>query len=1107
MVRSEHSSVPTDVTIKKKESERQMRTLTTRIYSSQTKAATTLFLSALLLISFAMAIVPSLVPVKAASPALSVSPTSGRSWLRDSVLWGSTDKYSGATTIYVTGTGFPAEQDDITLRMAESDEDVTATSGEQLILVRYSLNATSSPSSGDNYYVMADASGSFKVTFEVPQTKAGAYNIWAVYTPTDGSETTSPPVAFTVTVGIAVVEENNAGTTTASTGVFNSKVHILVSGFEGGETVSVIPTNFLVTAAFGSTAVTDFVVGEDTTWSGGSTYGTGFTAGDNVGYVTSRKGGDVSVIVFGQTSGLTTSATFTLKATIAVSTTTLSVSMVGTDPKISIPRTAGSINMSLRNWLDDVDVLANTIQLQVSGVSHTTQHAKITTTSNGAYNNVKVTYFEDLPTLPVTVIINGVSFNLESGNLIAPATLLSAQQGVTKPLELTVPVAGALVASERGRPSFLQTSATTIQHYAGGARTLVYVYAINGPAGSIAWGVDWTDLDDADVGAVTLRGITTTDTRGAGIAFISHAADALPGATTGSSAWARGDHSLVGTGDMATAGSVTLTVNPYVGPSTSTPAFTFDTRVYRQTFNVTGFGFEPDESLTVTLDGVTWFSVTTVDADSGRFSVMTDPVKKMAYGDNHLVTFFSSTDGNTFSRVIKSRPGVVRDATTGGEPLTVNAAAAGDPVSLRSSTLWGIFGLKASTAYTVKIAGITVGSFVSTSDGAIPGSISFTAPAIAAGIYYVDILDSTGASAIFPCKYSGAQFRSRNQITVANAVTKLGEGQGLQLTITLKLDVFPTTVSPGENATLSGAGLTPATAYSITLSDSSSGLSGTYVGFVLATCTTTSTGALPAGVTVTMPDVATTTETGTTWFLHASTSDELADSESSGFGPVNIQASLTLTPTSGAVGDKVDYVGRGLAAAQTYTIRFGYVDVDHTGTGVGSLVADNYGRSIGSFNVPAKTAGDYDIQLKRGTSYDMLNIPPTFTITGAAPGVGGPIGTGTFTPSAPALLNSAGSPVSSVTTNTQFFVQVELKSNIGQDLSISVLVQIKDASGNVAAINLNQPDVRGGVTKSVAVVFIGISTPGTYTATIFVWSGITEPTPYAPTTVLVITVT
>jgi len=118
-----------------------------------------------------------------------------------------------------------------------------------------------------------------------------------------------------------------------------------------------------------------------------------------------------------------------------------------------------------------------------------------------------------------------------------------------------------------------------------------------------------------------------------------------------------------------------------------------------------------------------------------------------------------------------------------------------------------------------------------------------------------------------------------------------------------------------------------------------------------------------------------------------------------------------------------------------------------------------------------------------------------------------PPGTGTFTPSAPKLLNSAGAEVSTIASNTQFFTQITLKSNSATDLSVSVLAQIKDSAGRIVAIGLTLADVKAGATKNVQVAFLGIATPGTYTVTIFVWSSITEPTALAPTTTFTIVVT
>jgi hypothetical protein len=1034
-----------------------------------------LLVTALFLMSSMIAMIPSTAfMAKAASPALVLSPTSGTGELRDAGLWpGSTGAYSGGTTVTVTGSGFDAEQDDISLRIALSSDAVKTTAGYSLSIYRPTMAATHANK------VMADASGNFMTKFDVPQLQAGTYNVFAVY---GSPEETSAPVLFTVNAGIMVLEES----TQTSTGVFNSKVHILLSGFEGGETISIIPSNFLMTAPFGTTSVSQFTLAKDSTYEGGST--TGLSA--NTGYVGSRKGGSVSIIVFGQSSGTTLSTTFTLKPSVAVSASTLGVPMIGTDPQISIPRTASTIYLSGRNFGDEEDILANTITLTISGVSHVTQHLKVTTTTGGEFNNLAVTYFDDLPTLPATLTINSISYNLDNGNIIAPLTLLNAELNVPKPLEMSAPVAGALVVSDPSRPDFLQLSVSTITHQAGQARKLVFVYAINGAASS-AWGSDWDNAGDH----VTLNGITTTDSRGAGLAFIW----TIPGA--GTADWARGDHDLLPTGAITAAGQATITVTPYVAPTTSTPSWTLSSRGYRETFTVSGYGFEPEESVDVTIDDSSWFSVSSGDVDvGGTFSLTTDPVIKMAYGD-HLATFAGSTSGNTFSRTIKSRAVVLTDGTH--EPLTVNSATAGDPVVLRSATAYGVFGLKASTAYTVKIGGLTVTSFTSTSDGAVPGAVAFTAPALSAGLYLVDIVDSTGASAIFGAtKYSGDQYMSRTAPSFSAPV-----GQGLRLTIALQLTVFPNTINPGGQVSITGAGLSTSKTYYVTLSDAASGLTGPYAGFTLAQFTTDSSGAIPAGVQITIPDVSDVTETGTTWYLHVSTSGDLADLESSGHGNVLISASFTITPTSGATGDAIAFAARGLTSGRAYNIYFGFVDKDTPGIVVGSLVASTYGKASGSFVVPAKSSGSYNIQLYDlvDANYNVINIMPMLTITGG--GGGGAIGTGTFTPSAPTLLNSGGSAVSSITKNAGFFVQVTLTSNVGSSLSVYVIAQIKDSSGNVVAVGLTAADVSGGAVKAVPVAFVGLANAGTYTATIYVWSGIQNPTPLAPTNAFTFTAT
>jgi hypothetical protein len=117
-----------------------------------------------------------------------------------------------------------------------------------------------------------------------------------------------------------------------------------------------------------------------------------------------------------------------------------------------------------------------------------------------------------------------------------------------------------------------------------------------------------------------------------------------------------------------------------------------------------------------------------------------------------------------------------------------------------------------------------------------------------------------------------------------------------------------------------------------------------------------------------------------------------------------------------------------------------------------------------------------------------------------------PVGTGTFTPSSPSLLDSAGKATTSVSKNTAFYVQIKLTSNVGTSLSVYVIAQIKDSTGGVTAMGITAADVGAGATKDVPVAFLGLATPDIYTVTLFVWSSITDPTALAPKTTFTITI-
>jgi hypothetical protein len=1003
------------------------------------------------------ALVPAIVPLSSsivkASPEASItlSPTSGRGPLGDATL----GIVSPATVVTVTGTGFPPNQDNIVLRIAPSNVPITPTAGIELTLTRVSI-------AGSTTGVRADASGCWKATFSVPALQAGTYNVFAVYTPAGGSPVTSAPATFTVVADMLVLEE----ATLTSTGVYNSRVHILLTGFQGGETVNIIPTNFLVTAPDGTTSFTSFTV---------STSGDTIGQSNNVGYVSgARPGGTFTVVVYGASSGISVSKTFTVNPTIAIDRDNDNM----LEPQVSISRTASTFYIWGRNWpvtTPAIQIPANNLTIiDTTGRAYSTSHSSIIVGADGSFGPVAVTYFDDLPTQPLSIKLYGTIFSLANRNIIPPATLRDAQYNARLPL------AGALVASDPARPEVTYLSTTTVRHSAGAPIDAVYVYAINGPSAG-TWGVNW------DGSAATVSGLTTLDDCGAGLVIIT-------GIPSGS-ARRFGPHTLTFTGDMSAAGAQTINVLPYVSA--------LGIRGYRETFTISGYGFVPSEAITVSIAGTPWFTIPAASVGSdGSFSITSDPLPALAIG-GYDVTFAGSTSGNTYTTSITIRPVVIRDpAITPSEPLTTNLAGVGDPVVLRSSVTIGVFGLKANTLYKVVIGGVEVASFTSTATGTIPGAVSFRVPQLRAGLYYVDIVEAeTGASAIFGLtRYTGDQYQARVPPAYGNP------GAGLRLTVTLRLTAFPTAGPVGTEVTLSGSGLTPNTRYFVTISNSPTTLAGPYAGYTLATFTSTAAGEIPEGVSITIPDLPNDVEAGTTWYIHVSTAGQLASLSSSGFATFVCYAYATISPVQGSPGSRVDIVVTGLTGGRLYQIYFGFVDAEHPGMVVGSLVANALGKASAFFTVPSVATGNYRIQL-----YDpiddqyVLNILPTFSVVPPVP----PVlpGTATLTPSAPTLLDSAGRPTTSVPAGMPFYVQVNVTSNVGVDLSVYVIAQVKDATGKVVALGLTAADVKAGATKAIPVAFLGITAPGRYTVTVYVWSSIAEPTPLALPTTFAITIT
>jgi len=302
------------------------------------------------------------------------------------------------------------------------------------------------------------------------------------------------------------------------------------------------------------------------------------------------------------------------------------------------------------------------------------------------------------------------------------------------------------------------------------------------------------------------------------------------------------------------------------------------------------------------------------------------------------------------------------------------------------------------------------------------------------------------------------------------------------VTVTPSITITPTSGLKGTAITVTGGGFA-----------ANSRLTIKFAGVTVASATSTTGGIntggnIPAGVSFAVPITASVGNNT------VEVVDALGNSASATFTVTT--PSITLNPSTGLPGTTVQVIGTGFTPSSNIIIRYGEAIVQTTPSTVTTSTA---GYFVAYFTVPpgatnaTVTAADANNNV---ASANFTVIPPAVLP-----------GTATFTPSAPKLLNSAGAPVTSVPRGTAFYTQIDVTSNVGVDLSVYVIAQIKDATGKVVALGLTAADVRAGATKSVPVAFLGIATPGTYTVTVYVWSSVTEPTPLAPTTTFDITVT
>jgi len=952
-----------------------------------------------------------------------------------------------ADCITITGTGFPSGQDDIALYLKIATKTVAVEGATTISMFSQSIWVSGVTDSGK---VKADANGFFKALFYPAGTNrlpGGVYNAFCEYTPTAGSPTLTAAVSFTVKsyVDVRLSYASSAVKPTTRSGFYGQEVRVRARGFGETETVKL--------------SGLPLAVGEGTT----NVYGDVSDFYTTLGNAT---GGSKTVTATGEDSGLSATATFTINPVIGVyalsTDTSVTLSTTGTAP---VTVFLGGFGFGYEE-----EISANSIK--VGGVS--TIHSKITADRKGTWGfvgagggtHVAITCITSLPVGLNNVTIGTRTFSFEAGNIMPASGIVAARKGAL------------IVSSDSAGGTATALVLIDKEKYQVGGR--VWMFGINFDkdaaaatatydGGSITWGARHPSTSPY------------VDTNGAFAWYFS-----TPSSKFGAHALQASQASLV-------IPEVVVGVIPELKLYTDSIVDAGHGYAYFGTsLWLSGTGFNGTETLYITI-GVTRITTTiTPDATYGSFSATSiGTLPDIAKGTHTVVATGTTTDNKAeafsyerYDTLGSKIYGVNVLSKAFASSLTVASGRAGDTITLQTTTTAGIHGLKASTKYDVYWGAdsAVVTSFTSTAKGGIPPGVQFRAPAAVTGYHIIDIREA-GVSALW-----GLQLESY--------VKEIdhSEFENLLFSMLGKFTAAPTVGSVGTNVTISGAGLAPNAAHYVK-----------FAGVIYATFTSTATGEIPAGTTFAFPEAAVTAgeELGSSKDIIV----EDADGVQIGIATFILQASATLDKKIAKIGDTVTITAYGLAASQVYNVIFDWV-LPAEGAWTGSIVSAFASTSLGSgsavFTVPSDAIPGRTVTIMLLKPTDTLRerrvaMPPTLTVEAVAP----PVlpGTATFTPSAPKLLDSAGREVTSVPKATAFYVQISLKNNVASDLSVYVIVQIKDAKGTVVAIGLTAADIKALTTKNVPVAFIGIATPGTYSATIFVWSSITEPMALAtPTT-------
>jgi hypothetical protein len=257
--------------------------------------------------------------------------------------------------------------------------------------------------------------------------------------------------------------------------------------------------------------------------------------------------------------------------------------------------------------------------------------------------------------------------------------------------------------------------------------------------------------------------------------------------------------------------------------------------------------------------------------------------------------------------------------------------------------------------------------------------------------------------------------------------------------------------------------------------------------------TSTSTGAVPSGASITLTDTPTALglEQGTLECIFVQTPGTFGTSTTAGTSEFLLQATATVSPTSATSGSSVTLSAHALNKNAGYTILFAPYPCGASntcGTVVGSILTNGVGAGTGTFTVPSSIQTTTGIQpVVSGSTYNVelqesgvatsqaLASPPTLTVGSVSTSCntttcvtvnGTPASTtqGPYTGVTSSFTNNSNAPLTA-------FVYAVAHNALGQTVDISTATVTASAGGSATAFN----------------VLFGLP-PGTYSVTIFVTS-------------------